>query len=61
MDAGGGVELRVHGVSQTPPEQLLDCPLVPQVAGDTGWPTPLGATAWIRNAFRVVAVIRQKW
>lgn len=28
------VELRVHGVSGTPPEQLLDTPLVEQVAGD---------------------------
>lgn len=28
------VELRVHGVSGTPPEELLDRPLVEQVAGD---------------------------
>jgi hypothetical protein len=28
------IELRVHGVSGTPPEQLLDCPLVIQEAGD---------------------------
>jgi hypothetical protein len=28
------VELRVHGVSGTPPEELLDRPLVRQVAGD---------------------------
>lgn len=28
------IELRVHGVSGTPPEQLLDTPLVEQVAGD---------------------------
>lgn len=29
------VELRVHGVSGTPPEAMLDHPLVKQVAGDT--------------------------
>ena len=29
------VELRVHGVSGTPPTELLDRPLVEQVAGDT--------------------------
>jgi uncharacterized membrane protein YhaH (DUF805 family) len=28
------VELRVHGVSGTPPEDLLDCPEVTRVAGD---------------------------
>jgi len=28
------IELRIHGVSGTPPEDLLDCPLVTQVAGD---------------------------
>lgn len=31
---GVTVELRVHGVSGTPPEELLDRPLVRQVAGD---------------------------
>jgi hypothetical protein len=36
------VELRVHGVSGTPPEELLDRPLVRQVAGDrvTGFYRP---------------------
>lgn len=34
MDVAGVVELRVHGVSGTPPEELLDRPLVRQVAGD---------------------------
>jgi hypothetical protein len=29
------VELRVHGVSGTPPVDMLDHPLVKQVAGDT--------------------------
>ncbi|MDT4975736.1 MAG: hypothetical protein QOG98_1494, partial [Pseudonocardiales bacterium] len=28
------VEIRVHGVSGTPPEDLLDVPLVAQQAGD---------------------------
>ena len=31
---GSVVELRVHGVSGTPPEELLDRQLVRQVAGD---------------------------
>jgi len=31
---GNVVELRVHGVSGTPPEELLDRQLVRQVAGD---------------------------
>jgi hypothetical protein len=31
---GNYVELRVHGVSGTPPEDMLDSPLVRQVAGD---------------------------
>src|SRR6476620_9934488 len=31
---GGTIELRVHGVSGTTPEALLDRPLVEQVAGD---------------------------
>ncbi|MEP6598608.1 MAG: hypothetical protein ABJB98_04080 [Actinomycetota bacterium] len=35
MDVTDVVELRVHGVSGTPPEELLDRPLVRQVAGDT--------------------------
>jgi hypothetical protein len=36
------VELRVHGVSGTPPGELLDRPLVRQVAGDgiTGFYRP---------------------
>ena len=33
-EAGGWVELRVHGVSGTPPEELLGVPHVRQVAGD---------------------------
>ena len=33
-DALNGVELRVHGVSGTPPESLLGVPQVEQVAGD---------------------------
>ena len=33
-DASDVIELRVHGVSGTPPEQLLDTPLVEQIAGD---------------------------
>ena len=34
MDVSRVVELRVHGVSGTPPQDLLDRPLVTQVAGD---------------------------
>ena len=34
MDVTDVVELRVHGVSGTPPQDLLDRPLVTQVAGD---------------------------
>jgi hypothetical protein len=34
VDVGEVVELRVHGVSGTPPQELLDCPLVTQLAGD---------------------------
>jgi hypothetical protein len=34
MSASKVVDLRVHGVSGTPPKQLLDCPLVSQIAGE---------------------------
>jgi hypothetical protein len=34
MDVPEVVELRIHGVSGTPPESLLDCPAVTQLAGD---------------------------
>ncbi|MTD14802.1 hypothetical protein GIS00_12710 [Nakamurella sp. YIM 132087] len=34
MTAPQVIELRIHGVSGTPPDQLLDAPLVRQVAGD---------------------------
>lgn len=42
VDIDHVVELRVHGVSGTPPEELLDRPLVTQVAGDliTGFYRP---------------------
>jgi hypothetical protein len=34
VSSAGAWELRVHGVSGTPPEDLLDRPLVEQIAGD---------------------------
>lgn len=46
------VELRVHGVSGTPPEDLLDRPLVRQVAGDkiAGFYRPRLAEEWTDQA-----------
>ena len=47
-DCGGWTELRVHGVSGTPPEEILQHPHVRRVAGDAEagfyrrrWESPL--------------------
>lgn len=52
------VELRVHGVSGTPPEDLLDRPLVRQVAGDkiAGFYRPRLAEEWTDQAVGSQAV-----
>jgi len=42
---GGVTELRVHGVSGTPPESILGHPHVQQVAGD-------GTTGFYRRLWR---------
>ena len=44
------VELRVHGVGGTPPEEILDVPATRLVAGDERWLLPpLRDGGWCRG------------